>query len=227
MMRFILAKLESSASASELLKSVNVLHAIRKLGRMLLKSLSRNVSVRLASWPPISHLYSVESLVRVADLDQQQSDDNDDEDELSALFHRVQGSENCCSVSEMLSVESEVPVCAEFDEASRDEEFMAELGPQDKEPCLSDEEDCNLDVPDPEPPPPKLQSLRECMDCLKDVRSFLELNGYMTEATKTEELVNAVAGLHCSNTKYTFHYKLLSAYRHCVIYLTYLYLSIA
>ena len=76
---------------------------------------------------------------------------------------------------------------------------MAELGPQNKEACLSDDENCDLDeVEDAEPPPPRLKSLKEVMDCLEDVRSFLELNGYTTEATKAEQLVDAVAWLQCS-----------------------------
>ncbi len=51
---------------------------------------------------------------------------------------------------------------------------------------------------DVEPTPPRLKNLREAMECLKDVRSFIELNSYTAEATKAEELVNKVAWLQCN-----------------------------
>ena len=87
-----------------------------------------------------------------ADIDEQ---DSLDEADIEELIHRVQGSENSCSVSEMLAAELEVPICAEFADTTWEDEFMAELGPQNKETCLSDEENCDLDeVEDAEPPPP-------------------------------------------------------------------------
>ena len=84
---------------------------------------------------------------------------------------------------------------------------MAEIGPQSKGFCEHDneEEDGPEDV---EPPPPRLKNLREVMECLEDVRSFLELNGHTVEAAKTEDLINTVTWLQCSTTKYTVQSKL-------------------
>ena len=82
---------------------------------------------------------------------------------------------------------------------------MAEIGPQ----TFFDEEDSDQDGPENvEPPPPRLKNMREVMEYLEDVRSFLELNGHTAEATKTEDLVNTVAWLQCSTTKYTVQSKL-------------------
>ena len=57
------------------------------------------------------------------------------------------------SLSEMLSAEEEIPICAEFAESSWSEEFVASLGPKDKEVGLdnSDEDEDDMYVEDTEP----------------------------------------------------------------------------
>ena len=81
---------------------------------------------------------------------------------------------------------------------------MAEIGPQSKEVCTHDDEDGDQDTTeDVEPPPPRLKNLREVMESLEDVRSYLELNGHTAAATKAEDLVNTVAWLQCSSTNST------------------------
>ena len=133
-------------------------------------------------------------------------DESDDAccEELAELIHRVHGSENASSVSEFLAAESEIPICSECTDSVWDEEFMAEIGPRSKEVCEHDDEDGDQDSPeDVEPPPPRLKNLREVMESLEDVRSYLELNGHTAEETKTEDLVNKVAWLQCSTTNST------------------------
>ena len=120
------------------------------------------------------------------------------------MIVRVQGPENVCSLSEFLTAEDEIPICAEFDDITWDEEFMAELGPEGKRMHQdADEDEEDEDHEDVEPSPPRLKNFKEAMECLEDVRSFLELHGHMTEATKAEGLVNNVAWLQCATTRYT------------------------
>ena len=80
---------------------------------------------------------------------------------------------------------------------------MSELGPQEKDMCLDrdDNDDDELYAEDIEPPPPRLKHLTEVISCLEDVRSYLEQNSHTTEATKSDELLNAVAKLQCSAGK--------------------------
>ena len=54
------------------------------------------------------------------------------------------------SLSEMLSAEEEIPICVEFAESSWSEEFVASLGPKDKEVGLdnSDEDEDDMYVED-------------------------------------------------------------------------------
>ena len=93
-------------------------------------------------------------------------DDDAGEGELTELIHRVQGAHNACT--SLLTSESQLPTCSEFADSTWDE-FMAELGPCNKEPRQSsDEEESDQDAPeDIEPPPPRLKNFRDAMECLK------------------------------------------------------------
>ena len=50
---------------------------------------------------------------------------------------------------------------------------------------------------------PRLNTFREAIENLEDVRSFLEVKGHTTEATKTSDLGNDLAQLECSSSRYT------------------------
>ena len=215
LMKFILAKIETCSSASEVLQSVNVLHAIRwvaeawkNVSETIIKKCFRKAGILHHDFSVVSPLIPAGS-DPFSDIDSCDLDKSGDGgyEELAELIHRIQGPENACSVSELLASECKIPVCSEFAASTWDEDFMVEIGPQSKGFCEHDneEEDGPEDV---EPPPPRLKNLRKVMECLEDVRSFLELNGHTAEATKPEDLVNTVAWLQCSTTKYTVQSKL-------------------
>ena len=185
LMRFILAKIETCSSASEVLQSVNVLLAIRwvtearkNVSETTIKKYFRKAGILRHDFSVVSSLIPAAS-DPFSDIDSCDLDESGDGccEELAELIHRIQGPENACSVSELLASESEIPVCSEFAASIWDEDFMAEIGPQSKGFCEHDneEEDGPEDV---EPPPPRLKNLREVMECLEDVHSFLELNGH-------------------------------------------------
>ena len=67
-------------------------------------------------------------------------ENNDDDAELDELFSQI-SSEKVLSLSAMLSAKEEIPICAEYAESSWSEEFMASLGPKDKEVGLDNSED--------------------------------------------------------------------------------------
>ena len=56
--------------------------------------------------------------------------------------------------------------------------------------------------------PPRMKNLTEVIDCLEDIRSFLEQNSHAEEATRTDELLSAVTRLKmhvlCSSINYRF-----------------------
>ena len=211
LMTFILAKIDTCSSASEVLKSVSVLHAIRwvaeawkNVSEVTIKKCFRKAGILHYDFSVVSPLIPT-GTDPFSDIDTCDLDETDyaSSEELEGLIQQVQWSGNVCSVSELLAAEYEIPICSEFSHNTWEEEFMAELGPQTKEVCEHDDECDQDELEDMEPPPPRLKNLSEVMTCLEDVRSFLELNGHIAEATKTEDLVNTVAWLRCSTTKCT------------------------
>ena len=179
-MTFVLAKIETCSSASELLKSVNVLHAIRWVGEawknvkvITIKKCFRKCGVLRKDFSIVQPVITAQT-DPFADIDEE-NECEVDEQELSELILSLQGPENACSLSELLTAESDIPVCSEFADLTWDDEFMAELGPQSKQQC-SDVEDKDKDDSDPaedhEPSPPHVKNYREAMECLEDVRSF-------------------------------------------------------
>ena len=72
---------------------------------------------------------------------------------------------------------------------------MAEIGPRRKDRCLSSDEEDDDAPADIEPSLPQLNTFREDIEYLEDVRLFLEMKGHTTEATKTSDLGNILAQL--------------------------------
>ena len=102
-----MARIEDCSNASELLKSVNVLTAIRwageawkKVTEVMIKKCFHKAGVLSYDFSLIQSGISPETDI-FADIDEQQCGNSADEAEVRELLHRVQGSENSCSISEM------------------------------------------------------------------------------------------------------------------------------
>ena len=107
LMRYILAKIETCSSASEVLQSVNVLHAIRWVAEAWKNVSETTIKKCFRKAGILRHDFSVVSPLVVAsdpfsDIDDCDLDESDDGgcEELTELIHRIQGPENACSVSE-------------------------------------------------------------------------------------------------------------------------------
>ena len=109
-MRFILAKIETCSSASEVLQSVNVLHAIRWVAEAWKNVSETTIKKCFHKAGILRHDFSVVSPLIPAAIDPFSDTDSCDLDEsgdggceeLAELIHRIQGPENACSVSELL-----------------------------------------------------------------------------------------------------------------------------
>ena len=199
-MRFVLSKIDTCASASEVVKSVTILHAVRwvaeawkNVHELTIKKCFRKAGI-LAQDFTIVQLPSQSD--PFTDLDDS-ADGSDEEDELLHLMNAVQGLDGACTVQEMMTAENEVPICSEFSDDTWDEQFMTELQPNSSEACVSsDEDECEQDIP--EPPAKRVKMYKEAVECLEDVRLFLEQKGHTELATEADILVNKVSQLQCS-----------------------------
>lgn len=111
LMRFVLAKIETCSSASKLLKSVNVLHAIRWVSEAWKNETTIKKSFRKSGilgkdlsivQPTISA--ETDPFADIDEIEDSNAEEND-EQELSELILRVQGPDNACSLSELLTAE--------------------------------------------------------------------------------------------------------------------------
>ena len=202
--RFVLAKIEECTSASEITKSVTILHAIRwvaeawkRVASDTTKKCFRKAGILTKSFEVVQPLWTSEETDPFADIDNDTEDTDDSpgiiDFELSDLISQLQGSEDACSVNDLVSAECTLPVCSEFAEENWDEEFMTELGPRDKLPCP--DEDSESENEDEPARLPSLGSFREAMTSLEEVRCFLEYRGCTSEATDANTLMDSLAEL--------------------------------
>ena len=107
-------------------------------------------------------------------------------------------------MSDLVSAEDDVPVCAEFANDKWDEEFMSDLASANKLMCPDDDNDVDSDGGDAntlEEPQPRIKSLDEAISCLGDILDFLENRGYTKHS---HSLLDDLARLHCASlTKQT------------------------
>ena len=139
------------------------------------------------------------------DIDDFISEDNDLsglDSELTDLIKGVLGDGEYCSAQELISAESDLPVCPEFADDTWEEDFMADLDPHTKTQNTESDSDSDIDedqedITENEEPAPRIKTFHEAITCLEHVRSFLECRGYTSEATDTDIVVNSVVRLQC------------------------------
>ncbi len=185
---------ESSCTAAEISKSVNVLRAIRWVAeaRNLVKpetivTCFKNCGIACGA----SAVYS-----RIG-VDE---DPFNDVEELAALLSQVGGS--TCSPHEYVSGDDNIPVC---DDAMLgddwDDQFLAGISQSQLTEEIEDQEDESIDL---EPPPPKLKSYREAISAIEDAQAFLDLKGQNEISTKLELEISNIICLQCAScTKQT------------------------
>ena len=118
LMRFILAKIEECTTATDVVKSVTILHAIRSVSQAwkevrseVIKKCFRKAGILNGSFHVVSR--DVPAVDPFLDLD----DDEDDvyvDEETQDLITQLQ-IENPCSAEELALADEDVPVCSDLD----------------------------------------------------------------------------------------------------------------
>ena len=123
----------------------------------------------------------------------------DDQDQVAmdekaqTLIHQLQ-LDNPCSDDDVDSLDHDLTVCTDLSDKQWEENFHTELssvGEDDGEP-ESEEESTDL-------PCPKLRNLPQAIQCLEDVRQFLECGGYTQESTEIMCLISSLTKVHSLN----------------------------
>ena len=198
LLQYVAAKIDTATSATEIIKSVNVLIAIRwvalswrEVKVSTIQKCFRNAGV-------------LESDLEVREIsDEDPFLDVDGTDELSSLISSAMGDLDHCSVEEYIDGDFSLPVCVELDD-EWDENFLSGLTREEDQDSAvveqSDDDDEGEDM-DILPPVPKTKSFREAIHCLEDIKLFLEDKGLFDQASSASSLINKIASSYSSTLR--------------------------
>ena len=198
LLRFVLAKIEECSTASDVVKSVNLLMAIRWVAR----------AWNTVSPDTISRCFRkagvLDSGMGVVDRGIEEEvdpfDDLDADHQVRDLISQTMPAEDRCTVEEYINGEDGgVPVCSEFDKDTWDDTFLEEIGePSQISDNEEGEDDEGLEIPSP-----KIKSFKEAIPALEEVRNFLDSRSCPQDATMAAMLIDNLATQHASSAKQT------------------------
>ena len=199
-MRYVLSKIDECDTASDVVKSINILIALRWVAKAW--SLVRAESIAKC----FRKAGILNTNLNVISCDLEEEDDPfleaDMRMEVQSLIEKTMPTDGRCNLDEYLSGDDNLPVCMEFDSDSWEADFLKQLRQEEQE-VADEEEDEGEDELDVEPPPPKLQNYKEAVQSLEDVQKFLESRGYIEEALRIGSAVDTMTVLQLKSSKQT------------------------
>ena len=193
-LHYILTKIDSCSSASEVAKSVNVLTAIWWIAHAWNEVKAETI---VKCFKTAGILTSEFDVVSTCINESDPFDDIEATLELGDLIERTVGN-NSCPASEYINGDEDVPVCAEFEDETWEESFFQSLMDEDGQELPDDRDESDTEDFDLLPPPPKLRNFQEAIQSLDDVKKFLEHRKCFTAAQNTDNLMNDVTSLYSS-----------------------------
>lgn len=186
-------------------KSITILHAIRWAAEAWKKVLSDTLQkcfgkagILTKNFEVVQPLVFSDEAHSLSDMDAGTEDAGSGSDimdsELSDLISQLEGNENACSASDLVSAEEKF--CLGSLSLHREpgiKEFWQNLAQKNKSPCQDEQNEDDLE---PAPALPRVKSFREALTYLKDVHLFLECRGFTSETTAAYSVMDSLA-LHC------------------------------
>ena len=178
LLRYVLSKIEECSTASDVIKSVNILVAIRWVATALGNVKEEVVKKCFRKAGSLDSSFEVVTGLLMADDEDPFSEVDDQvKDNMQSLIERTMPADRQCSVEEYLMGDDDLPICTNLDCATWEDNFLSQLGdgdPAQQEEMDSednkadnDEDNANADVPN-------IQSFTEAIKSLEDVQEFLE-----------------------------------------------------
>ena len=200
LMRYIVTKIDQCSSAAEIVKSVNVLHAIRWVAEAwrcvhseTIKKCFRKAGILDSNFDVMCQNIPTED--PFCDLDIPECDS-----ELQELMQQANISD-CCSPEAFICADDDLPTCFDMDNPNWEEEFFSELaGPSAKQLCEDgdEEDDEDTEVPVVLLPPLKVKSYSQALGMVEDIHAFLVSEGHTVEATEMMTFSSKITSLHCN-----------------------------
>ena len=197
--RYVLTKIDTCSTATEVVNSITILHAIRWVAEVWKSALTIKKCFRKAGILDKDFCVVKEKVLEedpFRDLDPQVEEEEEDTDLLELMVY-VNG-DNHCSVDTYLNEEI-LPTCFDMDNPSWEDEFFTDLGESTEQVGADDcdDEESTTIQTDVSPPPFKIGSYREALNAFEDVAAFLEDKGHTSATTKFMAFSDQVVSLHC------------------------------
>ena len=173
--RYVLTKIDTCSTATEVVKSITILQAIRwvaeawkSVDTITIKKCFRKAGILDKDFHVVQQRVLEEDPFR--DLHPQLQDEEVDSDLLD-LMARVQ--DDHCSLDTYLC-EDDLPTCFDMDNPYWEDDFFADLEETPEQGTNDDSDVEDGDIDELSPLPLKIRSYREALGALEDVRAFFE-----------------------------------------------------
>ena len=194
-LRFVLSQIDACDKASEVVKSVSILHSIRWVAQAWEAVSAETIRRCFRKAGILDDSFSV--VTRPNEHDPFLEIDSNTS-EIESLMEQIQPEGVTCSSVEFINGDDDLVTCFETDDDSWDQPFLASLdsttGTSSDHGNEEEEEEEELG-----PPQPKVKNLSEAISHLEGVREYLDSKGHLTEATIISSAVDKLALLHCKN----------------------------
>ena len=191
LLSYVISKIDSCSTASEIVRSVNILVAIRWVALAWSRFKESTIRKCFKSAGALDNNYD-------AALPSQDADpflEADVQMELEGLIEKAVPGERC-SVQEYIDGDDSLAVCTDLDSENWEVNFMAELGQDTTGNDRINESDD--ETPGEEVSPPKITSYSEAVESIENVQQFLVNQGHVQESLSLGSWVDTIAFLKLS-----------------------------
>ena len=199
-LRFVLSQIDACSKASEVTKSLSILHSIRWVAQAWDTVSPETIRRCFRKAGILDDSFSVPTRPHEHDPFLDIDLNTPEIENIESLMEQIQPEGGICSSTEFINGDDDLVTCFETDDDSWDQQFLTSLDSQSassapgvsSDPKEEEEEEEEL-----EPPQPKVRKLSEAISHLEGVREFLDNKGHIAEATIVSSAVDKLALLHC------------------------------
>ena len=193
-LRYVLSKIDECEKASDVVKSINILMALRWIAQAW-SQLKSGIITKCFRKAGILNA-NLDVVSSEIDRDDDPFIDADMQTEVQGLIEQTMPSSEHCNVDEYL--DDGVPVCTGMDSEHWETDFFLQLR---QEEHVSDDDD-EIDA-DNETPSLKITNDKDAIESLDNVRQFLESRGRVQEALQVGSTVDALTSVRLQSSKQT------------------------
>ena len=197
---YVVSKIDECDQATDVMKSVNVLVALRWVAQAWNEVKSDTITKCFRKAGVLNYVLEVVGLDQAgADGSVDPFADIDKDFELQYLIEQIRS--ESCTPREFISGDNDLPVCVEMDDENWENTFLEELTAAEGEAEDASQEIDEDDEFDNGPVVPRLKSYKEAINSLEDVCQFLEHRGHGIEALSIGSSIDRIVALKNSNSR--------------------------